>query len=267
MRRIELKPSEAVAKLAEDLPDDLMNYLARLKLLYDVPFSYLVAEEQMLPVESLRFFYLNGNWTDALAAGALSIGRVSATIAEEDKRQLSRSAPLAQHQLQTIRQRMMHENHKRVKVTSDSNGTGNLQTGFLLRSVLARRMKGLEVTGSAKGTALKILRMEMLSNELLICIFDGELDSLVIAEPKTGLRFGCPDDSRVIRVRAITDDDHFGKYQKDKVDVGAFTETNGKLNVSKLAEGFGKILGAEVGSAQLAFELIATACRAEFVRK
>lgn len=267
MKRIKLKPLEAAANLPEDLPDELIDYLSQLKLLYGVPFSYLVAEEQLLPPESLRFFYLDGNWSDALAAGALSIGRVSAETAAEDKSQLRRSAPLAQQQLQTIRQRMMHENHKRVEAASDWNGTGNLQTGFLLRSVLARRMKGLEVTGSAQGAVLKILRMEMLSDELLICIFDGELENLVIAEPKTGLRFGCPDNSHVIRVRDITDDDHFGKYRKEKIDVGAFTETSGRLNVSKLADEFGKILGAEVGSAQLAFELIATACRAEFVRK
>jgi hypothetical protein len=36
--------------------DPLNNWLARLKLLYGVPFNYLVPDEGMLPPESIRFF-------------------------------------------------------------------------------------------------------------------------------------------------------------------------------------------------------------------
>jgi hypothetical protein len=42
--------------------------------LYNVPFNNLVANPVMLPQETIRFFYIDQNWTDALLDGALSIG-------------------------------------------------------------------------------------------------------------------------------------------------------------------------------------------------
>ena len=53
------------------VPRELRGWLARLRLLEGVPFSYLVADEQLLPRESIRFFYLDRAWTDALVQGAL----------------------------------------------------------------------------------------------------------------------------------------------------------------------------------------------------
>ena len=54
------------------VPRDLRIWLARLRLLEGVPFSYLVADSALLPPESIRFFYLDRGWTDALVEGALS---------------------------------------------------------------------------------------------------------------------------------------------------------------------------------------------------
>lgn len=41
------------------VPGELRGWLARLRLLQGVPFSYLVADAQLLPRESIRFFYLD----------------------------------------------------------------------------------------------------------------------------------------------------------------------------------------------------------------
>ncbi len=58
-------------------PRAVVDFLARLRLLEGVPFAYLVPHDEMLPPESIRFFYINRNWTDAAVEGALSIGGVT----------------------------------------------------------------------------------------------------------------------------------------------------------------------------------------------
>ena len=61
------------------VPGELRRFLARLRLLHGVPFSYLVPDAELLPVESIRFFYLDRAWTDALVQGALSVGTISSS--------------------------------------------------------------------------------------------------------------------------------------------------------------------------------------------
>ena len=53
------------------VPGELRRFLARLRLLHGVPFCYLVPDAELLPPESIRFFYLDRAWTDALVQGAL----------------------------------------------------------------------------------------------------------------------------------------------------------------------------------------------------
>ena len=55
----------------------IISWLSKLKLLYGIPFEYLVIDEGMLPVESIKFFYLDRNWVTALVDGAYSIGRAT----------------------------------------------------------------------------------------------------------------------------------------------------------------------------------------------
>ena len=68
---------KAAVRSADLFSADIVELMTRLKLLYEVPFSYLVTGEHVLPPESLRFFVIDGTWTDALVQGALSLGRAS----------------------------------------------------------------------------------------------------------------------------------------------------------------------------------------------
>jgi len=61
------------------VPGELRRFLAGLRLLHEVPFSYLVPDADLLPPESIRFFYIDRNWTDALVQGALSVGTITTT--------------------------------------------------------------------------------------------------------------------------------------------------------------------------------------------
>ena len=69
--RTEERP--ALAASAARMPAALADWLARLRLLYGVPFNYLVPDSRLLPQESVRFFYIDRNFTDRLVDGALSV--------------------------------------------------------------------------------------------------------------------------------------------------------------------------------------------------
>src|SRR5262245_65190279 len=71
------------------VPGELRRFLARLRLLHGVPFSYLVPDADLLPIESIRFFYVDRAWTDALVQGVLSVG----TITTADRAQLEAVYP------------------------------------------------------------------------------------------------------------------------------------------------------------------------------
>ena len=46
----------------------------RLRMLIGVPFEYLVADDGLLRPETIRFFYVDRNWTDAAVDGAIAAG-------------------------------------------------------------------------------------------------------------------------------------------------------------------------------------------------
>lgn len=82
------------------VPGELRRFLARLRLLHGIPFSYLVPDADLLPIESpdgkkskqagsIRFFYIDRAWTDALVQGVLSVG----TITTADRAQLEAVYP------------------------------------------------------------------------------------------------------------------------------------------------------------------------------
>lgn len=68
-----------------DLPPELKSWFSELLALQYVPFHYLVLRQEMLPVESLRFFYVDTQWLECLLDGAFSIGRVSSSDLTQDE--------------------------------------------------------------------------------------------------------------------------------------------------------------------------------------
>ena len=65
------KPTDDKALVLEG---HILDFIARLALLDTVPFHYLVPDERLLPPESIRFFYIDNNWIEAIIDGVLSIG-------------------------------------------------------------------------------------------------------------------------------------------------------------------------------------------------
>jgi hypothetical protein len=158
------------AELAEvhektPVPPEVTEWLKDLVKLKGVPFGYLVPDEAMLPIESMRMFRLDGNWINALIEGACSIGRSSSA-------DLSHDAVL-------------------VEKLYEATAAPKLVTGFLLRSAVVDGWPGLEVKAhDAANNSLRVVRMDRLAPNLLLFMVEGEIDHIEIHEPAEGLHFG-----------------------------------------------------------------------------
>ena len=155
---------------ALEFPTEIQTWFERLGLLHGVPFNYLVPDEQMLPAESIRFFCLDWFWIESLLDGAFSIGRVQDADAAQDSRQ----TPLT--------------------------GEAKHISGCLIRSDVIAGWPDLQIEGAeiaisgeqpiSPDQKLTVLRCDHLSEDVLICLFDGVVRTVDISLKPEGLNFG-----------------------------------------------------------------------------
>jgi hypothetical protein len=215
----------AVSQLLEDLvehdpedgdhvvPGELRRFLARLRLLDGVPFSYLVPDAELLPPETIRFFYVDRRWTDALVQGALSVG----TITTADRAQLEAVYPHVRADVDEA-ERVIRTPHGEERLESP----GGTVTGFLLRSRVVSGWPGLHVRAYRRDVLpddaltteaeshperLKLLRVERLAPAVLLVLIDGVPAVVHVEEPRRGIQFGArldpedPPEQRRAKVR------------------------------------------------------------------
>jgi hypothetical protein len=183
----------AAAPVGERLPDSVRTWLARLRLLEGVPFQYLIPDAELLPPESIRFFYLDREWTDALVQGALSVSTVS-TLDRADLQALYAG----------IRDEVDAEERRVRMVGGEQVGFGpaGAISGFLLRSRIVSGWPALHMraykddvvpdTGPPpeNDTRMRLLRLERLAPAVLLCLFDGVPAVVHIEEPRAGVQYG-----------------------------------------------------------------------------
>jgi hypothetical protein len=153
---------------AIDIPKDIASWFSDLSLLQGVPFNYLVPDERMLPNESIRFIWVDCLWVNCLLDGAFSIGRVTTSDHQQDKGYKDSPAvnPFAQ------------------------------VSGFLLRSDVVSGWPSLVVEAYDQrdpdkgGEQKKLLRAERLSANILLCLFEGEVERIEIHQKPETLHFG-----------------------------------------------------------------------------
>ncbi len=189
------------------LPEDTRRWLGRLTLLYGVPFQYLVPDERMLPTESLRFFYVDPVWMEALLGGALSIGPPADVRLLLNKVMAATYTKTLIDEARTIRQ---GEQAGRDASLAPPPVAGSFQfSGFLLRSDLVAGWRGLTVSayqtadGRGGGGALVTLRLERLARDVLFGLFEGHLRSLEIIQPLESLHFAPKDEFVDARSRVL----------------------------------------------------------------
>ena len=177
------------------IPEELRDWLVRLRLLHDVPFAYFVADTQLLPEESIRWFYVDRRWTDALVQGALSVG----TVNTDDRLQLTERYGEIRDALDTE-----ERNVRRGDDEPRFGGGAGPISGFILRSravsgwpalhVRAFRDEPTEGDGfdypNDHPLRMRLLRLERLAPAVLLCLFDGIPKEVHIQEPRQGVQFG-----------------------------------------------------------------------------
>lgn len=203
--RLVVNSPEAAAAVSTDLSEIIESvtaWLAQLSLLYPVPFSHLVPDPRMLPVESIRFFYLDPGWTDALVAGALSIAMHSSA----DVAQQVAMMPALRTSINGHRARSFHRvrpdaavNHASslgnvvAGAAANANDNGVSITGVLIRSAVVAGWPKMLVTATVGGAPLNTVRDSLLSTTVRLCLFDGIPDTVTLAEPYQGVLFGVED--------------------------------------------------------------------------
>lgn len=250
-------------------PQEIQDWIVQLKILKGVPLSALIGDEKQLPPESIRFFYLDGNWTDQMINGALSIGAGDEKAVHINDSFLSDFHVIGRKNIHCSRKNCIHINQLQFyKPNFDlAEEYDNVITGFIMRSRLVRLWKGLESTAlDGYGRKLDILRMEELSGEIMLCLYQGEIAALQLKEPKEGLRFGTQDNDRKICVRDVKGGKEGVPLANRKVQIRV--NERGRANILSLADDLKKELGgAKLTSAELAMELIVAPGLAEFQRQ
>lgn len=128
-------------------------FLDHLGLLTSVPFCYLVPDPNLLPKESLRFFFLDTRWMECLFDGAFSVARFTGSDLSFDN---------------TLRSELP---------------APRVAGGVLLRSAVVSGWPGLSldgfptITNAARNNPapnqLKVLRREQIAPDVLLVLFDG----------------------------------------------------------------------------------------------
>jgi hypothetical protein len=253
---------------AQQIADEIKNLNERLQLFYDVPVSYLIPDSAFLPPESIRFFYVDGNYVKAMLNGAASIGRITREDRMADRQILKAAADSSEEGSRQVRKQKVHKNHHERMVKGNAAGTGS-RTGFLLRSSLVHGRKGISICGYAGQQPLGVLRLGTLMPDVMIGIFDGELTRLTISEPSCGLRFGCHGREGKNRVLSLKEP---GKPVPEAYyDVKA--NEKGRLDILTAVGQIEKVLkekgetGEKISSGIFAYEFLQAAQTAEFIKK
>jgi hypothetical protein len=206
------------------MPPYMESFLAHLRLLVGVPFEYLVPDARLLPVESIRFFYLDRSWTDRLVDGAVAVGK----IGSRELAHYQAHAPEVSQQLDQTERVVRALQRGKVSFLTARDGLlgqtapAEVITGFLLRSALVSGWPHMDVRAYDKqikepfdaadpeslAHQLKTLRLERLSPAVLLALFQGIPKLVILEEPHHGLQFGVVESGGGFHMDLRTADGH-----------------------------------------------------------
>jgi hypothetical protein len=221
MAEVEEKLTKEIT--ARDVPEEVSAWLGRLVLLYGVPFHYLIPEEEMLPPESIRFFYLDPLWIQYAIQGACSIGNTDGgdtmidkamnSLVQANQPSSGDAGSITTRAAASVRDRLRQQ-YEGIAMPEESQELAWPLTGFLLRSSVVRGWRGLEIRAYRTATdaekrasvaklndedrqklkagyvRLQALRIEQLSLDVMLGLFNGAIDRLIVRQPQESLHFG-----------------------------------------------------------------------------
>jgi hypothetical protein len=204
------------------MPPYMESFLAHLRLLIGVPFNYLIADQRLLPDESIRFFYIDRSWTDRLVDGAISVGKIGSRAQAHHQAHapaLNQQLDLTERIVRALQRGI--DSFANLKASNDQNTTpASVVTGFLLRSQAVSGWPHMDVraysqdipepfdASDPKITPLQLvtLRLELLSPSIMIALFQGVPQLVILEEPHHGIQFGVQPNSQIyLRTSTGTD--------------------------------------------------------------
>jgi hypothetical protein len=273
------------APATKPLPDYVNFQLARLRLLHDLPFRYLVPDARLLPDESARFFTLDEAWLAKLVTGALSAAgsgsreraRAEAAAGEATER----SAQLRY----SVRKVSLGRTKFELAVGADKDVAPGTVSGMLLRSRLVSQWPNFALrawTTTDKRTipdgvdpagleekrpelVVPILRMERLAPSVMLALFDGVPRMFWLEEPHGAVQFGLTKERNSFELELR---DEQGRETATKIDVPMRLggQLKGVVDINGLAMKIDqeRPLGVKRGSAGLAMQLLRAPARQRF---
>lgn len=249
--------------------DELIQLLVRLRVLEGVPFEYLVPDEELLPMESIRFFYLDRNWTDALLQGVLSVGATTT----RDRIDVAGRWPGMRDEIDEAE----HDARAEEAGAEPVRGKAETVTGFLVRSRAISGWPGVQVRAYRRTAPeeagdpvsgleeMRLLRLERLAPAVLLALIDGVPDQVHLEEPRAGIQFGVDEDADGDLTAALKDPASGKRVRRAGKDVTVpvpFRKGSpGVASVSALAEALldadtGNVLGGSLSPAEYALQML-----------
>jgi len=177
----------------------LVAWFDGLRKLQGVPYRYLLADERLLPQESLRFFAVDSLYTGVLLDGAFSSVRAPSQAPEHCR----------QAEIDLL----------------DKNRPGEI-TGFLFRSAAVAGWPGLKVTafdeeGKANSTPLELYHRTQLSPSILLYMFRGVASTVTIEQSAETVHLSAPAgganaQSRVVDLSSVHSSAAFAEARWDR---------------------------------------------------
>lgn len=199
-------PDQPTQVLTErELPPYLESFLAHLRLLVGVPMEYLVPDDRLLPPESIRFFYVDRSWTDRLVDGAIAVGQIGSREQAHYQAHgatVAQTLDLSERMVRNLQRKMPFD---QAKTQSDADTqSAQVITGFILRSSAVNNWPGMDVRAydemipehfrsadpAVKAHQLTTLRLERIAPAVLVALFQGEPQMVILEEPHHGVQFG-----------------------------------------------------------------------------
>jgi hypothetical protein len=274
------------------LPEYVSFTLARYRLLHDIPFHYLVPDAGLLPVESVRFFRIDPDWIDALVEGALCAGGRGSRELQRVKVAAPQAHASSKELLGHVRSVMLGRvvlGGFESKLTPVPSGVLTETeeppvTGMLLRSKLVSGWPGMKLRAWTSGAAadvpdgadpteieaarpelvVPILRLERLSPDVMLAVFDGMPRMLWLEEPHHEIQLGIEQDNNGYSI-GLRDEQARNLNQKVAVPMRSGAAP-GVLDIAALAHAIdvARPLPQARGSAALALQLLQAPSRQRF---
>lgn len=149
--------------------------------LTDIPHHYLISEPAYIPLESIRTFYIDSVWLEALIDGALS--HANHLDREDD----------------VIRRALKENINKYLRHSLNGKQPQIPRWGILMRSSVFHALPDLQITApwtTDPKDRREVLLTRKIAEDTILCLFgrhpeDGTLSSIIISQPAHQQGFSC----------------------------------------------------------------------------